>query len=253
MHDVEDEIDAKCCVCLQKWTVYRGKYACASNLCGVPVIVCNYCMLQADQNPKSLQCDLCRDNYRPPNAQIDLAEIKRKAEERVKSTTTKSDNDDGTNGNARKKQKLDHDNLKEGEYYPDRLFLSRLPLTATATKLQQALLPPDVPLTHKQRSAFRVHWVTDPHTNAFYGSCIVQMPNAKVASDTVAKAKSHTNKTVKHGIRVDKKRIKVSYVRKLEGKEGAKSKGKKNANPETSVGEIFSLPDFEAGEYPPIQ
>lgn len=245
MKDVEDEIDAKCCVCLIKWTVYRGQYSCASKMCGVPVIVCNHCMPHADKHAKSLQCDLCRENYRHIAAQPDLAEIKRKAEARRNLSSTNNNDDEGT---TRKKQKLDVNNLSEGEYYPDRLFLSRLPLTATTTKLQQVLLPPEVPLTHAQRKLFRVHWLTDPRTKAFYGSCIVQMPNAKVASNTVAKAKSMPDKRTKHGIRVDKKRIKVTYVRKMDKNESAEGK-----DGTTSVGDVFSLPEFTAREYPPIQ
>lgn len=247
MTDVEDEIDANCCVCLQKWSVYRGQYNCSSNLCGVPVIVCSRCVPQADTNPKSLQCDLCRDNYRGPQARPNLAEIKRKAEARTMMSST---------SDANKKQKLDNTDLKEGDYYPDRLFISRLPLTATVTKLQQALLPPEVPLTHAQRQAFRVHWLTDPTTNAFYGSCIVQMPNARVVTNTVSKAKSHADKTTRHGIRVDKKRIKVAYVRKLKEEENRKSKSKQCNAPQASaelLEGLFSLPNFTNAEYPPLQ
>jgi len=245
MAAVEDEIDSKCCVCLQKWTVYRGQYSCASNLCGVPVIVCNHCMSEADTHPKSLQCDLCRENYRPPETRPDLVEIKRKAEERMNNYGTAT----GITITHNKKRKLqDDENLQEVEYYPDRLFLSRLPLTVTLTKLKQALLPPEVPLTHKERQMMKVHWMTDPQTNAFYGSAIVQMPNPKVAATIVAKAKSHTNKTVKHGIRIDKKRIKVSYVKKR--KESDAKDGTKGTK--TSLGAVFSSSNYNSKEYPPI-
>ena len=94
----------------------------------------------------------------------------------------------------------------------------------------------------------KVHWMTDPQTNAFYGSAIVQMPNPKVAATIVAKAKSHTNKTVKHGIRIDKKRIKVSYVKKR--KESDAKDGTKGTK--TSLGAVFSSSNYNSKEYPPI-
>merc|ERR1712226_1221531 len=44
---VETETNSCCCLCLQKWTVYRGKFKCSQGLCGVPVIVCDSCRQSA--------------------------------------------------------------------------------------------------------------------------------------------------------------------------------------------------------------
>jgi predicted sulfurtransferase len=63
---VEQEIDSKCCVCRQKWTVYRGKFKCSQRLCGVPVIVCDDRVTKAMEAPKSLTCDLRKVGYKAP-------------------------------------------------------------------------------------------------------------------------------------------------------------------------------------------
>ena len=250
MAEVEEEIDSTCCLCHKKWTVYRGQYSCASKLCGVPVIVCTGCTQQAHDNPQDLQCDLCQENYRLSTAQPDLAEIKRKAEENA----TKS----------RKKSKHTVGDISEREHYPDRLFVSRLPLTATVTKLKQTLLPTNTntnanTIHRKKDNEFRVHWLTDPHTNAFYGSCIVQMPNASAAAEVIKSADTNNNNSSsssnnnnkgadqKKGLRMDKKRIKVSYVWKKENL--SKEDGKKSLKSK----DVFAASSFEPREYPPIQ
>jgi hypothetical protein len=192
--EVEAEIHAKCCLCLQKWTTYRGQYSCASKLCGVPVIVCNLCTEDANLYPNNLQCDLCRDNYRLTVAQPDLVQLKRKAEERTKTLQEQ----------AKKKTKHNNNNddMSEREHYSDRMFVSRLPLTVTATKLKELLLP-----THSNdnNTNFKVCWLTDPQTKAFYGSCMIQMPNANLTQQVIERVATKN-------LRMGKKVVKVSYV-----------------------------------------
>ncbi|CAB9502980.1 UPF0176 protein [Seminavis robusta] len=234
MEDVEREIDSVCCVCHRKWTVYRGQYSCASKLCGVPVIVCTHCTTHATENPQSLQCDLCRENYRPRAAQPDLAKIKRKAEEKV---LAGSGGEKDTTNNMRPAKKGKHDSR---ERYSDRLFLSRLPLTATVTKIQQALIPVETETVistkkQKQHNSIRVHWLRDQETHSFYGSCMVHMPSAALASDVIARASETGIRLAGH-----KKRVKVSYVWKR------KEDDMKDDDP-------FASTTFQAREFPPIQ
>ena len=261
--EVEEEIDATCCLCHNKWTVYRGQFSCSSKLCGVPVIVCSTCAPHANQSPQALQCDLCQSNYRAPKHAPDLVAIKRKAEERVKQQQSQMQNDNPNSeetDNPTKKNKLDHPE----EYYPDRLFLSRLPLTVTATKLKQVLLPAASEMTvttvrtNKQSTdRFRVHWLRDPRTNAFYGSCIVQMPNEKSALHALTVmdvAEDNNNKTdasshPKRGYRIDKKRIRVSRMKKL-GPRNDESSVEEN---KSKFDDIFSKRSYQEREYPPIQ
>lgn len=144
---VEAETDSVCCRCRNKWTVYRGKFKCSRDSCGVPVIVCDACKPTAVSEPQSLLCDLCRAGYSAPAQRPDLVQLKRRAE----STTLTS-----------KKAK------KQDEHEPSRLFISRLPLTVTKTKLAEWL----------GSKIELLQWLVDKKTGGFYGSCIVQVSNA---------------------------------------------------------------------------
>jgi hypothetical protein len=236
LEEVEAEIDSKCCVCHRKWTIYRGQYSCGSKLCGVPVIVCTSCTPHANDNPQALQCDLCRENYRPPKAQLDLAHVKRKADERMLSTSG-AESTATLNGSPLAK-KAKH----KREQYLDRLFLSRLPLTATVSRIQQALMPPETSSStgskNKQAdTTIRVHWLTDQQSGAFYGSCMVQMPSDSWAKQVIARV----NDT---GIRLpgQKTKIRASYVWKLN-----------QSITTTPIEDPFSSSNYQAREYPPIQ
>ena len=186
---VEADIDdARCVVCRQKWTQYRGKFKCSQGLCGVPVLVCNECKESATSHPKQLLCELCRTGYKAPQLVPDLVGLKRKAEERTHNSNTTSDRCDSNNG---KKSKSNIAVTAVGTMVKDRLFLSRLPLTATRTKLEDLLGEVRV-----------IHWMTDRDTNAFYGSCVVQLRFEQDAEKAV-----NSTSTLK----MDNKKIKVSY------------------------------------------
>jgi predicted sulfurtransferase len=159
LEEVEAEIDACCCVCRQKWTVYRGKFKCSQSMCGVPVIVCDSCREYAGHHPQTLNCQLCKEGYKAPRAQPDLVGLKRQAEEKAAE-------------GVRKKQKLENG----AQTCPDRLFISRLPLTINKGRLSGWL-----------GEIQTLHWLTDKKTGAFYGSCIVELKNPDVASAVVSK------------------------------------------------------------------
>jgi hypothetical protein len=183
--DVEEDIKkAKCAVCRKKWTTYRGKFKCSSpqGLCGVPVIVCDDCKQSAMQNPKQLLCELCIIGYKAPQLMPDLVGLKRKAEQ-----TTSTDDDDLSS----KKLKPDTDT---NHLCKDRIFLARLPLTVTKTKLQELLGEVEL-----------VHWLSDKNSGAFYGSCIVQLKSVQDAKKAV--------KLGADSLKLEKKKLKVSFCR----------------------------------------
>lgn len=202
---VEQEVDAKCSVCRRKWTAYRGKFKCSQSLCGVPVIVCPDCDKFGLKNPTKLNCELCKQGYRAPTAAgLDLAELKRKAESIVLNKNKKRDADgfadSSSQQTATKKAK------KEGvASHPDRLFLARLPLTISKSKLIEALVGSDSSDDDKIK---RVHWLTDKNSGAFYGSCIVEVSSAAIAKEILDKAKGGGG-----GIKLDKKKkIRASFA-----------------------------------------
>lgn len=198
---VEKEVVSKCCLCRQKWASYRGKFKCSQSLCGVPVIVCTNCDARALREPERLTCELCKEGYRVPEVEPDLVSLKRKAECLVESLACNSENE--KHRGSRKPRK---ENGPTGEgpriAHPDRLFLSRLPLTVSKSKIEEALVfVADVKL---------VHWLTDRNTGAFYGSCLVQLDLADIQAEVMKNA-------AEIGITIDKKKVKVSPVWVREG------------------------------------
>lgn len=183
--DVESDIESKCCLCKVKWTVYRGQFKCHRSLCGVPVIVCDFCARPATENPRRLICELCQEGYRAPVEAPDLVDMKRKAEELMSERSALS-----------KRDSLPSKKLKI--FYPDRLFLSRLPLTATLTKVREALGPGNV---------LFVKWLTDKNNGGFYGSSIALLSSPEITQEVLKRGS-----LTAEGIKVDRKRIKVAQV-----------------------------------------
>lgn len=178
---VESDIDSKCCLCRTKWTVYRGQFKCHSTLCGVPVIVCDSCVRTASAKPQSLKCELCQTGYRAPTEAPDLVDMKRKAEKLLNEGVAGSDA-------LSKKPKT---------YYADRVFLSRLPLTATITKVKEALGPERV---------LSLNWLTDINNHGFYGSAIALLSSSESAQEILKLS------SAKGAIKIDKKKIKVARL-----------------------------------------
>lgn len=182
---------AKCAVCRRPWTTYRGKFKCASpqGLCGVPVLVCDKddCKQSALQHPKQLVCELCIIGHKAPQLMPDLVGLKRKAEQTTKTTDDSS--------SKKLKQSDSTPDTKDDNLCTDRLFLRRLPLTATKTKLQELL-----------GTVALVHWLADKNSGAFYGSCIVQLESEQDAKQAVKAAAGSS-------LTLGKKNIQVSYCR----------------------------------------
>lgn len=184
---VQGDVDSKCCLCRTNWTVYRGQFKCNRSLCGVPVIVCDGCRTIAMEQPENLVCELCREGHRAPKEMPDLKSLKRKAEEMVK-------NEDLDEGKKRTKTFKEPAVLREKKLYSDRLFLRRLPLNVTFSKVKEML---------GSRHVSCLEWLKDRNTGAYYGSCIV-----KLSPFGVIKSKDIMQKTHKMG----KQTVKVSFV-----------------------------------------
>eukprot|EP00585_Thalassiosira_rotula_P001831 CAMPEP_0196137460 /NCGR_PEP_ID=MMETSP0910-20130528/5431_1 /TAXON_ID=49265 /ORGANISM="Thalassiosira rotula, Strain GSO102" /LENGTH=135 /DNA_ID=CAMNT_0041397919 /DNA_START=58 /DNA_END=465 /DNA_ORIENTATION=+ len=82
-------------------------------------------------------------------------------------------------------------------YYKDRLFLRRVPLTASFAKIKDSLGADKVK---------NLIWLKDMESGGFYGSCVVLM---SASSDTKQVLDISTSKG---GIKIDKKRIKVAEM-----------------------------------------
>jgi predicted sulfurtransferase len=207
---VENDIQSKCCLCRVKWTVYRGQFKCHRSLCGVPVIVCDGCARTATEKPHSLVCELCNEGYRAPSEAPDLVGMKRKAEQLVDEKVVSTDADASSSENQALAK-------RPKSYYKDRVFLRRLPLTATFTKVKEAL---------GEDSVRNLQWLSDQKSGGFYGSCIALMSSYEDVKKAIEKA------TKVGGIKIDKKRIKVQEVFIKDDQD------------------LFK--DFEQREYPPV-
>lgn len=210
--EVEESIDSKCCLCRKKWTRYRGQFKCCRSLCGVPVIVCNVCKDEATAHPRKLTCELCKEGYSAPDQKPDLIALKRKAEAVVEDNGSgshiKASNDEI---GVKKKGKF-----QAGEYITskDRVFVSRVPMTATKTKLLDALSPvvksrfSGIEKKAEGIDIKAMEWLVSKSDGAFFGSCIIQMSSPEVASRVVQHA---TN--VEGGVKMDKKKLRVEFTK----------------------------------------
>jgi len=188
-NEVEDEVaanlKAKCCLCRQPWTTYRGQHKCDMIQCGVPVLVCDACHLKRtatisasntndnnntlttskDQLPP-LMCELCREGYRAPQGNPDLVAMRKRAEKLIATAgTTSSDKDSTSNNEKNGRNKPITTNLPPLKVASDRIFLNRLPLTTRKSEIEAWLQTP----------IRQLHWVVDKTSKAFYGSCIVRV------------------------------------------------------------------------------
>ena len=137
-----------------------------------------------------LQCELCREGYRAPQNMPDLAAMKRQAEKvlSAKDPTAHQSNakrspsilDGGQNSNtdgqdvetklSSKRARIQEkgeiaSSVKNRRTAPDRLFLSKLPLSVRKSQIEEWLQTPVV----------NISWLVDHQTGSFYGSCIVEV------------------------------------------------------------------------------
>lgn len=185
LSQVEEETQSRCCLCRTKWTVYRGKFKCFH--CGVPVILCPSCDTHSSNNhaPQELNlaklmCELCQEGHQAPAQTPAFVCLKRKAETLLNVSSEKNE----------KQSKSTHMD-------PSRLFLSKVPLTITKAKLDEAL---------GGKVLKHVYWLADRQSGAFYGSCMVEMLSEKIAQDILRGIQ-------KSPIKMGNKKVKVSPVR----------------------------------------
>ena len=154
------------------------------------MIVCDTCSSGGGPEQKLLTCELCKVGYKAPEAVPDLVGLKRKAEAIIDNSCSSSSSSSGKEERKKKDTRSVHDK---------RLFLARLPLTTTQTKLRDALKYHDLDYVNI------VHWLTDKTSGGFYGSCVVEMKTPKAAKHVV-----DTGGGI--GYKIDKKHIKVNYA-----------------------------------------
>eukprot|EP00942_MAST-04A_sp_MAST-4A-sp1_P002943 g2943.t1 len=172
------DIESKCVVCRKLWDEYRGKYKCAMRECGVPVIVCIDCVQDTETplNIKSLQCELCRENYKAPRARPNLKSIKKqvlKRQHQVASSSSSNNN----NMQLKKKRKTDFSSSNTGNVTA-RIFVGKMPFIVTATELKSVLLPNEKNVDNKIEI---IEWKKDYKTGIFYGSAFVKFKSASDA------------------------------------------------------------------------
>jgi len=126
---------------------------------------------------------LCREGYKAPSEVPNLVAMKRKAEKMVGDSPTPSE--------------LNPLSKKPKVYYKDRIFLRRVPLTATFTKIKKSL---------GEEKVRELVWLVDKESGAFYGSCVVLLSSPSDVKQIIDRSLSQG------GVKVDKKRIKVSEV-----------------------------------------
>ena len=160
---IDDEIQSKCCLCQKSWSQYRGQHKCSRIIpssglpCAVPVIVCNNCQKLATERPQNLACPLCIEGYQTPETAPDLVGQKRKL-----GLIEKGGKDLVTGRKV----------VNQTSTKSQRLFVGKLPLTTTASKLRQSFGDAKIEL---------IHWITDHETKAFYGSAFCQMASVEDA------------------------------------------------------------------------
>jgi len=163
---LEKDVESSCCLCQRPYAHYRGQHKCAKLIpssglsCAVPVIVCDAteCQNIATTEPQKLECPLCVKGYQTPNTAPDLVGQKRKLGLIARGGT------DVVTG-----QRVDTKGSSNSQNsMSQRLFVGKLPLTMTASKLRRAFEGHNC----KVQS---VHWIVDHNTHAFYGSAFCYM------------------------------------------------------------------------------
>ena len=157
------DVKSSCCLCETPHASYRGQHKCSKILpssrlpCSVPVIVCDKCQGIATDDPHTLACPLCVKGYQTPDTAPDLVGQKRKLGVIVRG------GQDLVTG-----QRL----VRQSEKESQRLFVGKLPLTITASKLRQAFGDAKIEI---------IQWIVDHDTHAFYGSAFCQMESVEDA------------------------------------------------------------------------
>jgi len=243
---LEEEVESWCCLCRAPCAMYRGQHKCNRQIamgsirvpCSVPVIVCSKCQTNATDAPELLACPLCVKGYETPRAAPDLIGQKRKL---------------GliTNGvDAVSRQRLADNNNNNNTVCTNpsssRLFVGRLPLVITASRLRQAILRAagggcaGDPGAEAEVSTLQ--WIVDPTSNAFYGSVFCEMASIKEAQQVVDW--TTTNGGLDLGDSLSGRKTKKQ-------KNKACRRGRVSFSP-LRTGELWPAKDHIEMEYPPI-
>jgi len=166
-----NDVESSCCLCASPYSQYRGQHKCAMTIpssgktCAVPVIVCDAdnCQKLAVDEPQMLKCPLCVKGYQTPDTTPDFVGQKRKLGLIIRGGT------DLVTG-----QKVDCNSGFNENPISQRLFVGKLPLTITASKLRLAF-------ENVKCKVESIYWIIDHGTHAFYGSAFCQMASIEDA------------------------------------------------------------------------
>mmetsp|Transcript_21482 Transcript_21482/g.59770 ORF Transcript_21482/g.59770 Transcript_21482/m.59770 type:complete len:159 (-) Transcript_21482:120-596(-) len=156
--------------------------------------------------------------------------MKRKAESQAAVIDADTDADSSSRSNKKSKRNASNENNAKVNI-KDRLFLSRLPLTATRTKVAETLGDARIKA---------LQWLTDKKTGAFYGSCIVQVESERKGEEIIRSAKS--------GYRMDKKKFRISFCQRRAASDDGGDNGAEKSKSESA----WPPPGHVEKEYPPI-
>jgi len=207
---LENEIESNCCLCQTLCAQYRGQHKCTKIIpssglpCAVPLIVCNACQQTATNEPQTLSCPLCVKGYQTPIAVPDIVGQKRKLGLIV------------NGGDLVTGQKVS----REPKRASQRLFLGKLPLSITASKLRRAF---------GNAKIKTIQWIIDHETKGFYGSAFCQMASMEDAT----KVHALGSIPISQHKRKRKQKVRVAYAPLREN-------------------EIWPLESYLEKEYPPI-
>jgi predicted sulfurtransferase len=214
------DVESCCCLCDKPYASYLGQFKCSVQSCRVPVIVCSatstgttHCTKKATEQPHTLKCPLCVAGYKAPTALPDFSALGGPKKRQLLDDNKNKDGDGDDRANSAVTNNTESStepgattvtppkapNTKRLKRLPSRrLFVGKLPLVITSSKLRTTLLEA---LKQEQAStglaAFPVNpnrieaveWIVDRTSGAYYGSAWVNMARLEDAKTLEAKAK----------------------------------------------------------------
>lgn len=228
-----EDVESWCCLCKTPCSQYRGQHKCSRKIamgplkvpCSVPVIVCSKCQKSAIDGPEMLACPLCVKGYETPSAAPDLVSQKRKL-----GIIT------GGIDDVSRQRLVGGSNSKDCKQHPSRrLFVGRLPLRITASRVRQALA---LAAGGNGAEVTTLQWIVDHKSQAFYGSVFCEMTSVREAEKVVDWI------TVNGG-------LDVGAVMPCRKKQTKACRGRVSFSP-LRTGETWPAKDHIEMEYPPI-
>jgi len=208
---LEKDVESKCCICKHPWGWYRGGHKCKEKLCEVPVIVCDTC--QHSAAPEDMRCPLCEQGH--SLRELAACELRPAADGAAPGGMKRKSAPDPVKDKAEAKR------AKHADKEPaKRIFVGALPFVINATAIRELLGADDV---------FRIHWIPDRKTGLWYGSTFVDMTSKAAAKRVVKEANEGT------GLRMGKRRLRISFAPLLDGEEWPPSDFKEFERPPVPV------------------